>query len=266
MGGALVEALLEGGSEVTALVRGDAAARRLADMGATVVRGDIGQSVYWDRRAEAADVIFHLGLPRLLPPMRGRHLRKAEKEAAAGAEVIREVAAGGDVVMSGCAIATDAGPLALARPALAAEAVLAGPATRVVRLPWAYGPQGFLCDISRGLQMRRFRMVGPAVNHIAVVGARDAADALLAAASAPAGTYTLAEVEPPTQEQLVNHICLSRGAPRPDRLPPAMARGSMGGVFVEAFTADQRVEPAPPPGFIARQRWDRDMMEAFAGG
>lgn len=262
-----MDALLAQGVEVTALARSHSGQRRLVDAGAAVVTGDLGESLRWERPARDADVIFHVGLPRLTPPLRGRHVRKLEREAAAGAEIIRDIAGGGPVVMATCAIASESGPLAIARPGLAAEAVL-GPeaSTRIVRLPWAYGPSGFLCDMSRGLQMRRYRIVGAGDNHLALIGARDAAAALIAAASAPPGTYAVAEESQPTQVELVHHMCVSRGVPRPDHLPPRMAALSMGGVVVEAVSADQHVAIVPPPGFIHAQRWDEDLMGALAGG
>ncbi len=265
MGGALVEALVAQGVEVTALARGSAGAERLAQAGARVVRGDLGESGRWGARAADAEVVFHLALPRLIPPVRGRHVRRAAREARAGAEVVLEQAAGRPIVMASCAIADQRGPLDIARPARAAEQVLAQGDARAVRLPWAYGPSGFICDISRGLQLRRFRMVGPAGNRIALISAHDAANALALAAGAPAGTYCVAEESCPTQEELVAHMCAARGATRPDHLPPRMAGLGMGAVVVQAITADQRIDPAPPPGFTCASRWDRDMMPALGG-
>lgn len=267
MGGALVQALVAAGTPVTALARSDSGARRLHDMGATVAIGDIGESVRWERAAREADVIYHLGLPRLTPPLRGRHIRKLEREAAAGAQIVRDIADGRDVVMSTCAIRSSAGPLDIARPGLAAEAAMAGASgVRIVRLPWAYGPSGFVCDVSRGLQMRRFRIVGAGDNRLALVGARDAAAALIAAAVAPGGVYAVAEDSSPTQVELVHHMCMSRGVPRPDHLPPRMATLAMGGVVVQAVTADQHVEVAAPPGFTHEQAWQLHLMDALAGG
>lgn len=252
---------------MTALARTDVAARSLRGAGATVVLGDIGESIRWEHAAREAEVIFHLGLPRLTPPLRGRHIRKFEREAAAGAGIVRDIADGRDLVMATCAIRSHAGPLDITRPGLAAEAALAGtPGARIVRLPWAYGPSGFICDVSRGLQMRRYRIVGPGGNRLALVGARDAARALIAASAAPTGTYTVAEESGPTQEQLVHHICARRGVPRPDHLPPGMASLSMGGVAVQAVMAEQQVEAALPPGFSFTQNWETHLMEALSGG
>lgn len=261
-----MQVLLSRGVQVIALARADRGARALADVGAEVVRGDLGELGRWEGAAGRADVVFHVALPRMAPPVRGRHVKRAEREAAAGADLIRQASGGRPVVLASCAIAAARGPLRIAAPARAAEAVLAGPGTRIVRLPWAYGPSGFLCDVSRGLQMRRFRMVGPAGNRIALIGALDAAEALVAGAGAPPGTYAVAESAPPTQQELVHHMCAARNAQRPDHLPPRMAAMSMGSVVVEALTADQRVPGDPVPGFTPAQRWDEHMMPALGGG
>jgi sugar (pentulose or hexulose) kinase len=117
--------------------------------------------------------------------------------------------------------------------------------------------------MSRGLQMRRFRVVGSGDNPIAVIGARDAAAAIIAASLAPEGTYTVAEESMPTQVELVHLMCTTRGVPRPDHLPARMASMAMGGVIIEALTANQVVEVAPPPGFTQSQRWDEDLMDAL---
>lgn len=113
--------------------------------------------------------------------------------------------------------------------------------------------------------MRRFRMVGPADNTIALIGARDAAAALIAAAAAPPDTYAVAEDESPTQVDLVHHLCAERNAPRPDHLPPRMAAMSMGSVVVDAMMAEQWVDVRPPPGFVPAQRWRRDIASALSG-
>lgn len=230
-----------------------------------MIRGDIGEVARWEDRVADAQVVFHLGLPRLIPPVRRRHIRKAQREARVGAEIIREIAGDRTVIMASCAIGDAGGALEISGPALAAEAAMRGPGTRIVRLPWAYGPAGFICDVSRGLQMHRFRMVGPAANRIAIVGALDAAAALVCAADAPPGTYAVAESDAPTQEALVHHICAGRGAPRPDHVPPRMAAMSMGSVVVDALTADQVVEGAPPPGFTFGQAWEQDLLGALEG-
>jgi len=264
VGAPLVDSLVESGADVMALARTDRAARALNERGATAVRGDLAQPGAWERAAGDADVLFHAGLPRMVPPLRRRHIRRREREAASGARAIASAAApGAVVVLASCAIADSRGPLAIAAPARSAEQALAGPAVRTVRLPWAYGPSGFIADMARGLSMQRVRVVGPGANRIQLIGAQDAAMALRAAAAAPPGTYAAAEAGAPTQVELVHHICTGRRVPRPDHLPPRMASLSMGGVVVEALLADQQVEGTPPPGLILRQAWKDNLLEAL---
>lgn len=260
----MVDLLVARGVSVVALARSDPGARELRERGAEVVRGELGSPGAWERAVRDADVVFHAGQPRLTPPLRGRQLTRLERRSRdAAATLAAVVPADVPIVVATCGIGDADGPLRISRPALAAEAALAGGATRVVRMPWAYGPGGFIRDMARGLQMRRLRIVGPGTNRIALVGARDAAGALVAVASAPAGLYGVEEEGAPTQVDLVHHLCIGRGAPRPDHLPPGLARFSMGGVVVEALMADQRVIAQPVPGFRPSQEWTRDLLDAL---
>lgn len=251
---------------MTALVRADAPARELRERGVRVIRGDLASPAAWRGAAGDADVVFHAGQPRMVPPLRGRHVRRLSRHAGQAATAITD-AAGPDatLVMASCGIGAGDAPLRIADPARHAEEALPADRARVVRMPWAYGPGGFIRDLARGLQMRRVRIVGPGDNRIAVVGARDAAMALLAAADAPPGRYGVAEADSPTQVELIHHLCAGRGAPRPDHLPPRMASLSMGGVVVEALMAHQRVPGTPPPGFAFAQQWRRDLLDSLVG-
>ncbi len=60
IGGRLIERLLAEGCPVRALARSDAAARRVAELGAEPVRGDIGDRDSLTRAAAGAGVTFHL--------------------------------------------------------------------------------------------------------------------------------------------------------------------------------------------------------------
>lgn len=251
---------------VTALVRADGPARALRERGVTVVRGDLSSPAAWCGAAADADVVFHAGQPRMVPPLRDRHVRRLARQSRDAAAAIADaVGPGATVVMASCGIGAGRAPLRIAEPAHDAEGALSGTGLRVVRLPWAYGPAGFIRDIARGLQMGRVRIVGPGDNRIALVGARDAAAALLAASAAPPGRYGVEESDSPTQVELVHHLCAGRGARRPDHLPPRMASLSMGGVVVEALIADQHVQGAPPPAFAHVQQWRRDLLDALIG-
>lgn len=266
MGAPLVDLLLELGVGVTALVRADAPARALRERGVEVIRGDLASPGSWRGAAAHADVVFHAGQPRMVPPLRGRHVRRLARQSRQAAEALAHAAGpGAVVVMASCGIGDADGPMRISEPAHEAEDGLSGAGPRVVRLPWAYGPAGFIRDLARGLQMRRVRIVGPGHNRIALVGARDAAAALVAAAAAPPGRYGVAEADAPTQVELIHHLCAGRGATRPDHLPPRMASLSMGGVVVEALMADQQVPGSPPPGFVPTQEWRRDLLDALIG-
>lgn len=231
-----------------------------------MIRGDLSSPAAWRGAAADAEVVFHAGQPRMVPPLRGRHVRRlARHSREAGEAIASAVGPAGTVVMASCGIGAGGAPIGISEPAQHAEGALSGTALRVVRLPWAYGPAGFIRDIARGLQMRRVRIVGPGDNRIALVGARDAAAALVAAADAPPGRYGVAEADAPTQVELIHHLCTGRGATRPDHLPPRMASLSMGGVVVEALMADQHVPGTPPPGFTHAQEWRRDLLDALIG-
>jgi nucleoside-diphosphate-sugar epimerase len=60
IGGRLVERLVREGRSVWALARSEASARRVAELGATPVRGDIGDRASLAAAAAEADVAFHL--------------------------------------------------------------------------------------------------------------------------------------------------------------------------------------------------------------
>jgi nucleoside-diphosphate-sugar epimerase len=266
VGAPLVGALVDAGHEVIALARSDAGARALRDRGASVIRGDLRSPAAWGATVRDAELVFHAGLPRMVPPVRARHLRRLARDARVAALAVgHAVEPGAVVVLAGCALGDARGLLAIAGPARAAEQALAGTSLRVVRLPWVYGRSGFINDLARGLAMRRFRVVGPGHNHLAVISARDAAAALIAASGAAPGTYAVAEPEPPTQVELVHHICREAGVPRPDHLPPRMASISMGGPVVDALLADHHVEGAPLPAFSPSRTWRNDLMAALAG-
>ena len=274
VGGALLRSLLADGHEVRALVRNVASGPALAAQGAEVVVGDLMRPAAWLHQLEDAEVVWHAGLPRLAPPLRGRGVRRATGEAAAGAAALAAAVGERPVVLAstilvlgdrpGEAVAEDAParPVAMGRPAAAAEDALRTPGARVVRLGWVYGHTGMIVAMVHGLRTSRFRMVGAGANAMPVVSPGDAAAAMRAAAAAPPGVYGAAEDDVPTQRELVHAICAATGALRPDHLPPRMAALSFGGALVEGLMASVPLGPGRlrDAGWTPAADWRQDLL------
>ncbi len=269
VGAALVARLVGSGVRVRALARTRAAHQALAEAGAEPVYGDLTEPVGWRRDAAEADELWHLGLPRLNPPLRAAGARRRARDAAAAAGALAEVFAGRRIVLASSGMVygdrpgrpadeTDApAPLLIARAALAAEEALAGPETRVVRLPWVYGPAGLARDVIVGLRVGRYRVVGPGGNRWALLGVEDAVDALLAAAVGPPAVYNAAEPEAPTQLEVVRALCAVPGHRIPDHVPPAIGRISLGGAMSQALAASLqlRTDRLRALGWAPRGDW-----------
>jgi nucleoside-diphosphate-sugar epimerase len=248
VGRALVARLRDEGVRVLATARTYDAERELT-AGAEPLHTDAAGLPAWRAEAEDAEALFHLGLPRLDPPLRARAARRRAAPAAAAAAGVAELAARRPVVMLSTGLvfghrttpAVDdepvIAPAAVAAAALAAERALAPADARIVRVPWVHGPGGLAGDMVPALRTGRWRIVGPGDNRWAMLSADDAAGALLAALSAPVGVYTAAEPEAPTQLEVLDLVCRTARARRPDRLPPRFAALSMGGAMSEALSS-----------------------------
>jgi nucleoside-diphosphate-sugar epimerase len=251
----------------------------VTEAGAEVLHVGVEGLPAWERETAGADVIFHLGLPRLDPPVRRRGARRRAAAARAGAEALARIAGGRPVVTASSGLvygdrsepAVDDDPApggpALAAASLAAEAALAGTALRAVRLPWVYGPGGLLRDLIVGLRMRRYRVVGDGGNRWSLLSAEDAAAALVAAASAPPGAYTAAEDDIPTQLEVIHAICSVPGHPRPDHAPPGLAALAMGGAMSQALAASLAIRTGrlAAEGWAPRRAWRTDLVALAEG-
>lgn len=279
VGRALVAQLRESGVRVLATARTYAAERAVLASGAEPLHTDVASLALWKRETAEAEAIFHLGLPRMDPPVRTLAARRRGRAAAEGAQAVCELADGRPVVMlsTGLAYGDRAVPAcdddpassapALAAAALAAERALAPADLRVVRVPWIHGPGGIARDMIVGLRVGRFKMVGPGENRWAMLGAEDAAAALMAALGAPAGIYSAAEPDVPTQAEVVNLVCTVPGHRRPDHLPPRFAALSMGGAMSEALSMSVwiRTGRLSDHGWAPRQDW-RESLTRLAEG
>jgi len=264
---------------VLATARTYAAERAVREMGAEPLHTDVENVGQWTKEAAEADVVFHLALPRLDPPLRRLAARRRGGPAEAGAVALRQLAGDRPVVMlsSGllygdCATpAVDDDPVsrsvAVARAASRAEAGLAGADLRVVRVPWVHGPGGLMRDLIVGLRIRRFRIVGRGENSWGMLGADDAAAALLASLGAPPGVYTAAEADVPTQNQVVEAICGVPGHRHPDHTPLGLASMSMGGAMSQALSVSLSVRTGrlADHGWTPRQSW-REAVVSLAEG
>ena len=248
VGRALVARLRSGGVRVLATARSLASERAVVEAGAEPLHTDVEGLASWAREIADVEVVYHLGLPRIQPPLRRVGARRRARLAATGAAALRAAVGDRPVVMASTGLlygtaapAVDDDPatsgLALAQAARRAEIELEGPALRVVRLPWVYGPTGLMRDLIVGIRTRRYRVVGPGANPWSLLAVDDAASALVAAAEAPPGTYTAAEGEPPTQLDVILAICRTPGHPRPDHAAPALAGIAMGGAMSDALAA-----------------------------
>jgi nucleoside-diphosphate-sugar epimerase len=277
VGRALVAALVADGIEVLATARRRAAAAELQEAGARVLYTDLANMGEWREEAAEAEVVFHLGLPRLVPPVRRRAARRMEAAAGRGAAALAEILAGRPAVVASSGFvygdrdtpAEDASapaPLALGAAPLAAERALAGGGTRVVRLPWVYGMGGIARALVLGLRMRRLRMVGPGANRWSLLSAADAAAALRAALALPPGAYVAAEELAPTQAELIAAICAGvPGLRRPDHVSPRFATFSLGGALAEALAASTWLGSGAlaGSGWAPREDW-REAVPALA--
>jgi nucleoside-diphosphate-sugar epimerase len=248
---------------VVALARSAHAVGVVRAAGAEPVFGDLLNPEPWGAQAASVDRVFHLARPRLNPPLRKRRIGSLVKRSSTGATAIWGMF--GDarpvtMVSTGLVAGTGRQPL-LARGAVAAEHALADADLRVVRLGWVYGSEGILADLLAALRAGRFRVLGPGDNRWPLIAAADAVEALLAASKGPAGVYAAAEADVPTQVEVIHRVCEAAGLRRPDHLPPAMARFSLGGVMAEALMAstDLRADRLSWLGWRPESQWRRDL-------
>lgn len=280
VGQALVARLAARGTRVIALARSAAAFETVRDAGGEPLLGDLTRPDAWRAEAATASQVFHLGLPRLPLPLRARAVGRLVRDATAGAAALRAaVGPGRRLTMASTALVfgdrpvpagddAPVAPVAMARPAYAAERALADPELRVVRLGWVYGEEGILFDLLGALRAGRLRVVGPGENRWALVSPADAAEALVVASDGAPGTCTAAEPIMPTQVELIHHACEAAGLRRPDHMPPAMAAFSLGGATAAALRTSMlvRTDRLTALGWHPAGDWRRDLPVLLGRG
>lgn len=268
VGAELVRRLLGDGHQPVVVVRDPLAAPALRAAGAEVVVADLEVEGAWQAQLHGADMVWHLGLPRLSPPLRRRGAERDAARAAAAAGNLRRAVGDAPVVLASHVVASVAPELRLAGAVRSAERALAHPELRVVRLGWGYGPEGFVAAMVRGLAQGRYRIVGAGENRMPLIAPEDAVTALLAAGGLDPGVVVAAEDTIPTQLELVHAACAAIGATRPDRLPPRMAALSFGGALVAALTASASADTAAltAAGWAPVRDWRTDLVGISRGG
>lgn len=250
VGGHLVERLAAEGWRIRALVRPTSNVRRLQELGVERWVGSLQDADAIARACDGADTVFHLAAVTGLRAERDFHRANVEgtrgvvEGALAAASRPRRV-----VYLSSyaaCGPAVDGRPRTLGdspapltaygRTKLAGEAEMhrlpaSGVQATILRAPVVYGPGDHAL-------LPYFRLVrwgfapgpggGDRVLHMIHVG--DLARALIAAASAPPGTYPVAEPRVHRWSELVAEIARALGGRRPFRigLPPAAVRAAAG--------------------------------------
>lgn len=274
VGRALVDSLLADGVRVIGLARAPAAILELKEAGVETLPTDLVGAWTWADEIAEAEVVFHAGLPRQRPPLRHIGARRRAREAASAATALADLLADRPLVMASSALvygdrrdgpadesaAVDPLPAGLA--AAAAERGLQGPATRVVRLPWVYGPGGWFRDLVVGLRTRRFRIVGNGLNRWGLLGVDDAVAALRAAVAAEPGVYNAIEAAP-TQDEVVNSVCRAPGFHRPDRAPRPISGIPLGGALARSLEASVWTtdDPLRRTGWAPTTEWEAALQE-----
>jgi dihydroflavonol-4-reductase len=245
VGGHLVDHLIAGGHEVTALVRSPAKAEPLARLGVRLERGDLHDDGALARGVAGQDAVFHVAgtvaardeAAYMAGNRDGTANLVRAAEAAGGPRLVHvsSMAAGGPA--SPGAPMTAADPprpvTAYGRSKLAGEEVVRGSTLpwTILRPPTIYGPRDRdnLIKVFRIARLGVAPVFGDGSMELSAVYAPDLAEALLLAAAAPAAVgavYYANHPEVITSGELVRLIGRTMGRRvRVIRLPEPLARG-----------------------------------------
>lgn len=269
----LVDALVERGDEVVALVRSPAGAATLRARGVRLVEGGLEAPAARAALVSGAELVYHVaGLVAARSPAEFERVNR-DGAALLAADALRGGAARFLLVSSlavtgpaprGVSLDEASGPgpvTQYGRSKQAGEQAVraTGVPLCVVRPPAVYGPgdRAFL-TLFRLARRGVFPLLGDGRQELSLVFAADLAQALVAAAAGPAtlgGTYHAAHPEVLTARQLGEAIGRALGrAPRFVRLPGPLLRALLGaahalralGVAVPAPAPDKRHELLAP--------------------
>jgi nucleoside-diphosphate-sugar epimerase len=112
----------------------------------------------------------------------------------------------------------------------------------VLRYGYFYGAGSALSSdgsIVAALRRRRMPIVGSGAGVWSLIHVDDAAEATLAALTAPPGVYNVVDDDPAPVAQWLPALALAAGAPRPLRMPTLLARFVAGEYGVATMTSAQ---------------------------
>ena len=243
-----VQQLIHAGHRVTGVTRSARGERALADLGARPVRADVFDEVGLRSAFAGAEAVVNLltHIPpadRMAAPgawdendrLRGEAsaaIARAARAAGAGRLVQESLAFvyadGGDLWLDEAAAVAGGGTTTTVLTAEAnARERFAGDAV-VLRFGLFIGPDSGLtqADIDRARQRGVSPSVGRRDAYRPTVWVDDAAAAVVAALAAPAGTYNVADTDPPTRAEIDAALAavVGRGGLRPaiEEIPPAL--------------------------------------------
>jgi nucleoside-diphosphate-sugar epimerase len=264
IGGPTVARLIEAGHEVRAVSRREEASAELRRVGAEPVTVDLFDPIAIRRAVEGTDAIAHLAtnVPPFPKLMRARawavHNRLRTETTRSLVDAARAAGIGRIVKESITFMYADGGhawldetsPLAadlgLMRPALegeelAHELVDGGGAAVALRFGLFYGGANRGTDeMLRLAKVRASMVAGKASAYMSSLHAEDAATAVVAALTAPSGTYNVVDDEPLTRRDALDAFSSAFGLGRL-RPNPAWMMRLLAGKAADSLIASQRV-------------------------
>lgn len=269
VGGHLVRRLCADGWTVRALTRSDAAARRVADLGATPVAGELTSVADVRAAAAGAEVAFHVAAAVGEWGPRAEFVRtnvdgtRAVVEGCRTAGVARLVHVSTEAVLMAGRPLVDVDETAPTQPrspvpyvatkARAEEIVRAastnGFATVVVRprLVWGPGDTTILPEVVAAVRAGRFAWIGGGRHPTSTTHVRNAVEGLLVAAERglPGEVYFVTDGPPVVFRDFVTRLVATAGVEVPDRSVPAGLAAAAALVAERVWSATRR--PGPPP-------------------
>jgi nucleoside-diphosphate-sugar epimerase len=261
IGGKLVERLVAGGQSVRALARSDAAAKRVVQLGAEPVRGDLGDRASLVAGAAGAGVAFHLAahLGEWGPwaDFERDNVDGTRNALAACAEagVRRFVHCGTEAALMAGAPLVNVNETAPLRPDSRApypatkaraeqavrEATREGFETVVVRprFVWGKGDTTLLPEMVATVESGRFAWVGGGRNVTDTTHVDNVVEGLVLAAAKgrPGEPYFVTDGEPVVFREFVTALLRTQGVEPPDRSLPAWTAAPMARICEAAWKA-----------------------------